>query len=169
MAKAATQTRPATKNIKKDLTLAQRTEQRLAEENRWQMFDAETKYVASNMQKCVKNLGDIIFPYNEYNSNIYQEAIVNSLTETISPEVGIKDFWKNMGKDGCKTVKIEEGHMNFYDAKNKKMDLTKYTQPIVFYATSNLYEQREIERQKRIIEAKKQLEELMAEINKKQK
>lgn len=161
MAKAATQT----KTTKKDLSFAQRAEQHLAEANQWQTVEAETKYIGSNMQKCLGELGDAIFPGNRESSSMYQEAIIASLVETISPEIGVLDFWKAIGKDGCSKVKIEQGHMNFYDSKNKLIDITKYTQSIEFYANSSFYDERMKERIAKIEEAKRQLAELMNEIS----
>ncbi len=155
----------ATKN--KKTTMSDRAQTRVKKENRWQIFEAEAKFISGDMAKCLKTLADAIFPNNEYNSQIYQEAIAGSLIETISPDLGIYDFWKALKKDDCETVKIENGHMNFYTKKSTKIDITKYTQPIIFPATSSLDEQRKMERTKKIAEAKKQLEELIKEIKNK--
>lgn len=147
-------------------TFAQRTAARTASENVWQQFNAETKFQTKSMIKCLEELAGKVFPTDNFNSNAYQEAIAKSLTETISPEVGVQDFWKAIGKAGCKTLRIIDGHLNFFDAKNAKMDITPYTQPIVFEAHSSFYKQRQMERESRIQEARTQLQELLKEIHK---
>ena len=72
-----------------------------------------------------------------------------------------------MAEAGCKKLQIENGHLNFYNEREEKIDLTPYTQPIVFEIHSSYYDQRVIERQARITQAQKQLQELLAEINNK--
>lgn len=148
-------------------TFAQRTAETRASQNVWQQYNAEVKFNEKSMVKSLEALAENVFPADSFNSKAYQEAIVNSLTETISPEVGVKDFWKAMSKANCKTLRIIAGHLNFFDAKGEKMDITAYTQPIVFEAHSSFYKQRQAEREQRIMEARKQLKELIKEINKK--
>jgi len=143
-----------------------RTAARMAQESAWQQYSAEAKFNATNMVKSLEALAKIAFPLDAFNSNAYQEAIAKSLTETISPEVGVKDFWKAMGKAGCKTLRIIDGHLNFFDGKSKKMDITSYTQSIVFEAHSSFYKQRLLEREQRILEARMQLQALIKEIHK---
>lgn len=152
-------------NTKTKQTFAQRTASTVATTNAWQQYNADTKFNSKSMVKSLEELAGKTFPSDNFNSNAYQEAILESLTETISPEVGVKDFWAKMGKAGCKTLRIENGHLNFYDAKNKKMDITAYTQPIIFEAHSSYYKQRQLERESRITEARKQLQELLKEIH----
>jgi hypothetical protein len=146
-------------------TFAQRTAQTTAAQNVWQQYNSQAKFNAKSMVKSLEELAGKTFPSDSFNSNAYQEAIVQSLTETISPEVGVKDFWKAMGKAGCKKLQIVEGHLNFLDAKGGKIDITPYTQPIVFEAHSSYYRQRQLERETRITEARKQLHELLKEIH----
>jgi hypothetical protein len=148
-------------------SFADRTAATTAAQNVWQEFNAEVKFDGKSMVKSLEALAAQVFPTDSFNSNAYQEAIVNSLTETISPEVGIKDFWKAMNKAKCASLRIVDGHLNFFSAKNEKMDITKYTQPIVFEAHSSYYKQRQAEREKRIMEARKQLKELIKDIHKK--
>lgn len=152
-------------NTKTKQSFAQRTATTVAAANVWQQYNAEAKFNAKSMVKSLEELAGKTFPSDNFNSNAYQEAIVDSLTETISPEVGVKDFWKKMGTAGCKTLRIVEGHLNFFDDKGKKMDITAYTQPIVFEAHSSYYRQRQLERETRILEARKQLQELLKEIH----
>ncbi len=146
-------------------TFAQRTAQTTAAQNVWQQYNSQAKFNAKSMVKSLEELAGKTFPSDSFNSNAYQEAIVQSLTETISPEVGVADFWKAMGKAGCKKLQIVEGHLNFLDAKGGKIDITPYTQPIVFEAHSSYYRQRQLERETRITEARKQLHELLKEIH----
>ncbi len=156
-----------TKNIKKvaqKLSFAQRVEQRLTTENQWQQYNAGTKFVSGDMEEILKILATKTFPTDTQNRKAYQEAIATALTQTLSPEIGIKDFWNRMGEAGCQEVKIEDGHLNFYN-KQGKIDITPYTQPIVFEIHSSFYDQRAIERTHRIEEAKRQLEELITEIS----
>jgi hypothetical protein len=148
----------------KPTTLAERAAARLAEENSWEQYNSETKYDGRSMQKSLKDLALKTFPADPVNCVAYQEAVVQSLTETISPEIGIKDFWKAIGKDGCKFLKIEFGHLNFYAKNGNRLDITGYTQPITFGAESSIYSERLEERAQKILEAKKQLTELMSEI-----
>ncbi len=152
-------------NTKTQATFAQRTATRVEQENTWQQYNAEAKFNSKSMVKSLEELAAKVFPSDAFNSNAYQEAMVNSLTETISPEIGVKDFWKALGKAGCKTLRIVEGHLNFFDGENQKMDITAYTQPIVFEAHSSFYKQRQMEREARIEEARKQLQELLKEIH----
>jgi len=147
-------------------TFAERTAARTASENVWQQYNAETKFNAKSMVKSLEQLANMAFPTDAFNSNAYQEAIAKSLIETISPEVGVKDFWKAMGKAGCKTLRIVDGHLNFFNSKGEKMDITPYTQPIVFEAHSSFYKQRLLERENRILTARMQLQELLKEIHK---
>ncbi|MCC6643223.1 hypothetical protein IT411_00570 [Candidatus Peregrinibacteria bacterium] len=147
-------------------TFAEDVAARQERENSWQSLHAEAKFNGKSMVKSLEELADSTFPADAYNSNAYQEAIAKSLTETISPEVGVKDFWEAMSKNGCKTLRIEFGHLNFYDAKNQKMDITPYTQPIVFEAHSSYYRERQAQREARIMEARKQLQDLLKEIHK---
>jgi len=137
----------------------------VAQENAWQQYNSNTRFHAKSMVKSLEELANKTFPTDTFNSNAYQEAIVESLTKTISPEVGIRDFWKAMAKAGCESISIENGHLNFYDQANAKIDITPYTQPIVFEAQSSYYRQRQLEREKRIIEARAQLQELLKEIH----
>lgn len=145
-------------------SFGQRVEARQHEENIWQSFGSEAKFNAKSMVKSLEELANATFPADAYNSNAYQEAIAKSLTETISPEVGVNDFWKAMANAGCKTLRIEAGHLNFY-ADKEKLDITPFTQPIVFEAHSSYYRQRLTEREARIMEAKRQLQELLKEIH----
>lgn len=152
-------------NTKNTQTFAQRTASTVASTNVWQQYNADAKFNSKSMVKSLEELAEKTFPSDNFNSNAYQEAIVASLTETISPEIGVKDFWKKMGDAGCQTLRIVEGHLNFFDAKENKMDITAFTQPIVFEAHSSYYTQRQMERETRIIEARKQLQELIKEIH----
>jgi hypothetical protein len=146
-------------------TFAERTAEMVAQENAWQQYNSDARFYAKNMVKSLEELASLIFPTDNFNSNAYQEALVESLTKTISPEIGIKDFWKEMGKSGCKTLRIEDGHLNFLDEQGQKIDITHYTQPIVFEAQSSYYRQRQLEREKRIMIARQQLQELLKEIH----
>lgn len=146
-------------------TLGQRAEERVAQENAWQQFQCQVKY-NKDMATCIKNIGDTLFPDSPKNSSIYQEAIIKGLTSTIQEEVGILDFWKKIDNAKCKNVTIEDGQMNFYNEKAEKIDITTFTNQLEFPANSSVYDQREIERKNQILEAKKQLEELLKEIRK---
>jgi len=146
-------------------TFAERTAEHQAQENVWQQYNADAKFNARSMVKSLEELANQTFPSDAFNSNAYQEAIAKSLTETISPEVGVKDFWKAMGKAGCKTLRIVDGHLNFFDSKKAKIDITPYTQPIVFEAHSSFYKQRLLERESRILSARQQLQDLLKEIH----
>ena len=147
------------------LSFAERTAQTVAEQNVWQQYNAEAEFNTENMVETLEELADKTFPSDSFNSNAYQEAIVNSLTGTISPEVGVNDFWRAMGKAGCKTCQIVNGRLNFFDNQGEKIDITPYTQPIIFEAHSSYYEQRQIERKERIDKARAQLQELLEEIH----
>lgn len=149
-----------------NVSFAERTASRVASENVWQQYNAEAKFNAGNMIKSLEELAKLAFPSDAFNSNAYQEAIVTSLTQTISPEVGVKDFWKSVGQDGCKSLRIIDGHLNFFNDKAEKMDITKYTQSIVFEAHSSFYKQRLMEREQRILAARSQLQDLLKEIHK---
>lgn len=157
-----------TKN-KKDqkATFAERTAAEQAKQNIWQQYNSQTKFNAKNMVKSLEDLANQTFPSDSFNSNAYQEALIKSLTETISPEVGIQDFWKAMSKAGCKTLAIIDGHLNFFGDKNAKIDITPFTQPIVFEAHSSYYKQRQMEREARITAARGQLQNLLQEIHRK--
>jgi len=157
-------TKKGSASSKETLTFAQRVEQRLAQENVWEQYNSEAKFNAKDMADTLKILAQQTFPTDAYNGQAYQEALIQSLVSNISPEVGIKDFWKAMGEAGAKTTKIENGHLNFYNAKNERMDITAFTQPIVFEAHSSFYKQRQMEREKLISKAQKQLSELISEI-----
>ncbi len=146
-------------------TFVQRTAARVSQENAWQQYNSKAKFDAKSMIKSLEELAGKTFPSDAFNSNAYQEAIVKSLTETISPEVGVADFWKAIAKAGCKTLAIENGHLNFYGAKDLKLDITPYTQPIVFEAHSSYYKQRQLEREARILAAREQLQSLLKEIH----
>lgn len=148
-------------------TFAQRTAQTTAAANAWQQYNSRAKFNAKSIVKSLEELAGLTFPSDSFNSNAYQEAIVQSLTETISPEVGVADFWKAMGKAGCKNLEIVNGHLNFLDATGNKIDITSYTQPIIFEAHSSYYRQRQLEREARITAARQQLHELLKEIHKK--
>lgn len=148
-------------------SFAQRTAETSAAQNVWQQYNAEAAFNGKDMVKSLEELAAKVFPSDSFNSNAYQEAIVSSLTETISPEIGVKDFWKAMDKAGCKTLRIVDGHLNFFNAGDEKMDITSFTQPIVFEAHSSYYKQRQSERESKIMEARKQLKELLKEIHKK--
>lgn len=143
-----------------------RTAARVAQESAWQQYNAEAKFNPKSMVKSLEELSKLAFPLDAFNSNAYQEAIAKSLTETISPEVGVKDFWTAMGKAGCKTLRIIDGHLNFFSGKAAKMDITSYTQPIVFEAHSSYYKERLLEREERILQARMQLQNLIKEIHK---
>lgn len=147
-------------------TFAERTASRVTQENVWQQYNSAAKYNAKSMLKSLEELAGKTFPSDAFNSNAYQEAIVRSLTETLSPEIGVEDFWKAMNKAGCQTLQILDGHLNFFDPKNAKIDITPFTQPIVFEAHSSFYKQRLLEREKRILEARQQLQNLIKEIHK---
>lgn len=149
-----------------NLTFAQRTEKRMTEENQWEQYNSRADFYVGNIQKSLEILAQKTFPTDSMNRKAYQEAIVKSMTETLSPEIGIKDFWEKMGDAGCTTLEIIDGHLNFFNAQNERMDITPYTQPIVFEAHSSYYEERIIERKERIKEAHQQLEDLIREINK---
>lgn len=147
------------------MSFAERTAAEQAKQNVWQQYNSEAQFNAKSMVKSLEELANKTFPSDAFNSNAYQEAIVKSLTETISPEVGIKDFWKAMDQAGCKTMRIVDGHLNFFDSKKTKIDITAYTQPIVFEAHSSFYKQRQMERTSRIMQARAQLQELLQEIH----
>lgn len=168
---ATTKTKTGETRIKKDKkgTFAERTEKRLQEENQWQQYNASAKFLADKMQESLETLAKKTFPTDKINRQAYQEAIAKALVETLSPEIGVKDFWAKMAENGCKELKIEDGHLSFYNNKKEKIDITPYTQAIIFEAHSSFYEQRILEREERIEEAKKQLESLMEEINQKRK
>lgn len=159
------------KNTKaaKASSFGERTQTRVAEENQWQQYNATAKFLPGEMNKSLQALAEKTFPTDELNRRAYEEAIVKSLTETLSPEVGIKDFWEKMAEAGCKELNIEDGHLSFYNNKKERIDITPYTQPIVFEAHSSYYDQRVMERAQKIVEAKKQLEDLLEEINKNKK
>ncbi|GEM_PF-3402099 len=156
------------KNSKKGPTFAQRVGERMQEENQWQQYNGEAGFLPE-IEKSLAMLAEKTFPTDIANRHAYQEAIVKSLTQTLNPEIGIKTFWTKMAEIGCKTLRIENGHLNFYSAKNTRIDITPYTQPIVFEAHSSYYDQRLLERKERIGEAKKELQQLLAEINKSHK
>ena len=147
------------------LSFAERTANLQAQENAWQQYNSDTEFHVKNMVKSLEELAAKTFPTDSFNSNAYQEAIVESLTKTISPEVGIQDFWKAMGQAGCQSLRIDGGHLNFLDEKGQKIDITPYTQPIVFEAHSSYYRERQLERERRIMEAKMQLQSLLKEIH----
>ncbi len=151
---------------KNTTSFAQRTAERLEQENQWQNYNAEAEF-DFEMTNSLGNLAKQIFPFDDFNSKAYQEATVKSLTETIFPEIGVKDFWQAMGEKECKIVRIIEGRLNFFDKKNQKIDITSFTQPIIFEAHSSYYKQRQVEREQRIAEARQQLQELIEEINQK--
>ncbi len=153
---------PKTKNKN---SFAQRTAQTTAAQNVWQQYNSQAKFNAKSMVKCLEELAGETFPSDNFNSNAYQEAIVQSLTETISPEVGVKDFWKAMGQADCQKLAIIDGRLNFFDGTGAKIDITPYTQPIIFEAHSSYYRQRQLEREARITAARKQLQELLKEIH----
>lgn len=146
-------------------SFAQRTAETVASQNIWKQYNSQAKFYAENMTRSLEELAKQTFPTDEFNSNAYQEAIVKSLVETISPEIGIKDFWKEMNKSGCKTLSIIEGHLTFFDAKTTKIDITPFTQQIIFEAHSSYYKQRMLERETRIMEARRQLDSLIKEIH----
>lgn len=146
-------------------SFADRTAAQTATNNAWQQFNSAAKFNTKNMLKSLEDLANQTFPTDSFNSNAYQEALVQSLSATISPEVGVKDFWQAMGKAGCKTLAIVDGHLNFYAAGNQKIDITPYTQAIVFEAHSSYYKQRQQERAERIAAARSQLEKLLKEIH----
>ena len=146
-------------------SFAERTAARVAQENVWQEYNAEAEYNASSMLTSLEELAKLAFPMDAFNSNAYQEAIVTSLTATISPEVGVRDFWEALEKAGCKKLRIIGGHLNFFDSQEAKIDITPYTQPIIFEAHSSFYKQRLLEREQRIHEAKTQLQSLLKEIH----
>lgn len=148
------------------LTFAERRAKLVEQENAWQQYNSEAPFYTEDMIQSLEKLANKTFPTDSFNSNAYQEAIVESLSKTISPEVGILDFWKAMGKAGCQNLLIEDGHLNFYTKNHQKIDITHYTQPIVFEAHSSYYRQRQLDRENRILEARKQLQELLKEIHK---
>lgn len=154
---------PSNKQDPKNSTLAQRTEEMVKQEHAWEQYNSNTEFDANDIQKCLKSLAGKTFPNDDINAVAYQEAIIQSLVETLDPGLGIKDFWKAMAEAGCKTLKIEEGHLNFYSGKNK-IDITPYTQPIIFEVHTDVYKQRQLEREEQIKQAQRQLQELMAEI-----
>lgn len=155
----------AIKNNFSKTSFAERTADLIAQEHSWQQYNSEAKFHSKNMLKSLEELAAQTFPTDTFNSNAYQEAIVESLTKTISPEIGVKDFWKAMTEANCKTLSIENGHLKFFTIDKTKIDITPYTQPIVFEARSSFYRLREAERENRILEAKKQLQELIQEIH----
>lgn len=157
------------KNTSQTITLADRTAERLAKENVWQEFSSKANFHPEDMTRSLQELAEKTFPTDEFNSKAYQEAIATALAETISPEIGVKDFWMNIGKAGCMKLAIIDGHLNFFDSKNEKMDITAYTRPIIFEAHSSFYKQRLLERQQHIKEARQQLDELIQEIHKSNK
>jgi hypothetical protein len=152
-------------NTKTQTSFAERTASRMAVENTWQQYNSRAKFNSRSMVKSLEELAAQTFPSDAFNSNAYQEAIVKSLAETISPEVGVNDFWKAMAKAGCKTLAIVDGHLNFYGSDEQKLDITPYTQPIVFEAHSSFYKQRQLERETRILAARQQLQALLKEIH----
>ncbi len=146
-------------------TFAERTATRTAQENIWQQYNTEAKYNRKSMVKSLEELANKTFPSDAFNSNAYQEAIVKSLTETISPEIGVQDFWKALGEADCQTLQIINGHLNFFDSKKTKIDITPYTEAIIFEAHSSYYKQRQLERETRILAARQQLQSLLKEIH----
>lgn len=144
---------------------AERTAERVASESVWKQYNSQAKFYAQNMTRSLEELAKQTFPTDAFNSNAYQEAIVKSLVETISPEVGIKDFWKEMNKAKCASLSIIDGHLTFFDHNKQKLDITPFTQAIIFEAHSSYYKQRMLERQTRIMEARRQLESLIKEIH----
>lgn len=148
-------------------TFAARTAAEQAKQNVWQQYNSQTKFNAKNMVKSLEDLANQTFPSDTFNSNAYQEALVKSLSDTISPEIGVQDFWKALNKAGCQTLAIVDGHLNFYAANNTKIDITPFTQPIVFEAHSSFYKQRQLERSERITAARGQLQDLLTEIHRK--
>jgi len=166
MAVKTTNTVKSSKQRAKKATLGERAAARIKQENQWEQYNSATKFDKKDLRGCLELLSSKTFPSDEINRKAYAEAIAKSLTETLSPEVGIKDFWEAMGKAGCKELKIEDGHLSFYGAKKEKIDITPFTQAIIFEAHSSFYKQRKIERAERIKQAREQLETLISEINK---
>ncbi len=148
-------------------SFADRTAQTEADKNQWEQYNAAAKFFPGQIDKSLEAIATKTFPTDALNRKAYEEAILKSLTETLSPEVGLKDFWNAMSEAGCKELRIENGHMNFYGTKKERIDITPYTQPIVFEAHSSYYEQRNQERAERIVKAKQQLQDLLQEINQK--
>jgi phosphopantetheinyl transferase (holo-ACP synthase) len=160
-----------TKNSKKKTktsSFGDRVAKRITEQNQWQQYNSAAKFYADDIDKSLDILAEKTFSTDVASRNAYKEAILKSLTETLSPEVGVKDFWKAMAKADCTHVQIENGHLKFYK-DDQAIDITPYTQPIVFEAHSSFYEQRMVERKERIEEAQKQLKDLLAEINQKRR
>ena len=157
-----------TKTAQNNTGFASRAEAQAEKENVWQRFKSESKFNLTDMLSSLQDLAQNTFPEDRFNIAAYMEAILNSLTENISPEIGVKDFWLKMGEAGCQTIQVENGHLNFYKADKSKIDITPYTQPILFEAQSSFYKQRQLERKERIEAAKKQLAELRAEIKQKE-
>ncbi len=157
-----------TKNAQKSDSFADRTKKQFEKENVWQRFKSEAKFNLTDIISSLQDLAQNTFPEDKFNIAAYMEAILNSLTENISPEIGVKDFWLKIGEIGCETLKIENGHLNFYKSDNSKIDITPYTQPIVFEAQSSFYKQRQMERKSYIETAKKQLTELKKAIKQKE-
>jgi hypothetical protein len=149
-----------------NFNFAERTAKRIAEESIWEQYSSRAKFHLTTMSKSLAELAEKTFPSDDYNNKAYQEAIIKSLTDTISPEIGVKDFWLKMGEEGCKSLEIENGHLNFYLENGKLIDIRPYTQAIVFEAHSSYYKQRQLERSEKIKEAKRQLNQLMKEIRK---
>lgn len=155
-------------NSKNNLSFAERAAQSFQAQNSWQEYNGFSKFY-KDIEKSLKGLAENIFPTNEYNQRAYEEAILASLAETISTEIGVKDFWAAIANAGCKELKIDNGHLSFYKNKKEKLDITPYTQAIIFEAHSSLSEQRALERKQKIEKAKQQLEELLEEINRERK
>ncbi len=147
-------------------SFAQRTEQTRTASQTFKRFAGQAKFYPDNIRKTLQELGTQMFPNNEYNNKAYQEAIVMSLTNIISPEIGIRDFWSDMTDHEAEIVRIENGFMKFYNAENQQIDITQFTQPIVFEAYSSYYKQRQKERKIMIELAKQQLDQLKNEIHK---
>jgi hypothetical protein len=151
------------------LSFAERTALTAQKENQWQSFNSkqQVKFYPDNLRRTLKEIGDQLFPGSEYNSNAYQEAILNALSSTISPEIGVIDFWGKLTDLECEYVEIDNGHLNFFNAEGARIDITPFTQQIVFEAHSSYYKQRQKERLAAIAEARLQLEQLKKEIFKK--
>ncbi len=158
----------ATDNTKtSNLSFAERTAQTQAEENSWQEYNTKTKFYPDHIRKTLEELADQVFPNDAYNANAYQEAILDALVQTIRETLGIRDFWAEMADHECEYVQIDNGHLNFYNAENQKIDLTPFTQKITFEAHSSYYKQRQKERREAIAAARAQLSQLKKEIFKK--
>lgn len=133
------------------------------EEQSWTLHNGAIPY-QTDIVTTLKLLAENVFPNDSYNSVAYQEAIINAISGTLSEEVGIIEFWKKMGEQGCKSVSVMSGHLQFFQADNSEISITPYTKKIVFEAQSSFAKERARQRNAKIAEAKSQIAALKAQL-----